>query len=426
MKKFLVCAAMLAAMVFTVSCGGGDGGSDNNEQGGNGGSQICNYGQYKCDGGNSYVCGYMDSGNDLTWKFSEQCSNGCDSWTGKCSTASSDDEKQKCTDGTYACLSDLTAITLLLPEYSIIVCRSGEWHETGEVCQNGCYEEDHVFSSKDKVCKQSDGGNNEGGNNNPNGESEGENNNQNGDTEVNCNNGDYTCSGDARLKCQANDWVYSETCANGCSNGECNSCTPQCSGKECGLDGCGGTCGSCDSGYDCSPAGSCLRNNSCSTHLDCLGDGMICYQGFCQSPWNKKWKVTFTSAKVTEKNKDGEAWDALGGLPDLVALMRINGEEVFRTNEVSNSTSAEWNKSATIDFAASTDTIRYHLFDADAFGGGSSSDDDTWLDSTNDEIFNFDHELDLFTYFDQNEKEVCYWDNGVTVEFFCITLEPAW
>ncbi|MBP5202934.1 hypothetical protein J6253_09370, partial [bacterium] len=251
-------------------------------------------------------------------------------------------------------------------------------------------------------------------------------NNQNGDTEVNCNNGDYTCSGDARLKCQANDWVYSETCANGCSNGECNSCTPQCSGKECGLDGCGGTCGSCDSGYDCSPAGSCLRNNSCSTHLDCLGDGMICYQGFCQSPWNKKWKVTFTSAKVTEKNKDGEAWDALGGLPDLVALMRINGEEVFRTNEVSNSTSAEWNKSATIDFAASTDTIRYHLFDADAFGGGSSSDDDTWLDSTNDEIFNFDHELDLFTYFDQNEKEVCYWDNGVTVEFFCITLEPAW
>lgn len=94
MKKFLVCAAMLAAMVFTVSCGGGDGGSDNNEQGGNGGSQICNYGQYKCDGGNSYVCGYMDSGNDLTWKFSEQCSNGCDSVTGKCSEGSNNNESE--------------------------------------------------------------------------------------------------------------------------------------------------------------------------------------------------------------------------------------------------------------------------------------------------------------------------------------------
>lgn len=94
MKKFLVCAAMLAAMVFTVSCGGGDGGSDNNEQGGNGGSQICNYGQYKCDGGNSYFCGYMDSGNDLTWKFSEQCANGCDSVTGKCSEGSNNNESE--------------------------------------------------------------------------------------------------------------------------------------------------------------------------------------------------------------------------------------------------------------------------------------------------------------------------------------------
>ena len=117
MKKFFVCAAIFAAMILTVSCGGGSssGGGESS------GSQVCYYGDYKCEGGNSYFCGYMDSGNDLTWKFSEQCANGCDSWTGKCNTASNNDEKQKCTDGTYACLSDLTAITLLLPEYSIIV-----------------------------------------------------------------------------------------------------------------------------------------------------------------------------------------------------------------------------------------------------------------------------------------------------------------
>jgi len=275
------------------------------------------------------------------------------------------------------------------------------------------------------------GGNDGGNDGDNNGGNDGGNDsgNDNSETEPEhiCDNGDYTCSGDARLKCQSNDWIFSETCANGCSNGECNSCTPQCSGKECGLDGCGGTCGNCDAGYDCSPSGSCIRNNSCSTHSDCTNNGMICYQGSCQSPWNKKWKLTFTAAKVTEKNKDGEAWDGFGGLPDLVAIARINGKEVFRTNEVSNSTTAEWNKSTTIDFAASTDTIRYHLFDADAFGGsGSSSDDDTWLDSTNDEIFNFTHEFELFTYFDAEEKEICYWDNGVTVEYFCITLEPAW
>ena len=83
MKKFLVCAALFAAMFLMVSCGGGS--DDKSGDSGNGGSQICNYGQYRCDGGNSYVCGYMDSGNDLTWKFAEQCYDGCDSVTGKCS-----------------------------------------------------------------------------------------------------------------------------------------------------------------------------------------------------------------------------------------------------------------------------------------------------------------------------------------------------
>lgn len=406
MKKFLFFAALLAAAFFVVSCGGSEG--DNHGSGNN--YQACYYGDYKCDGGHSYVCSYYN--NELMWQYFETCSNGCDSWTGKCyeNSGSNDDEKRKCTDGTYACLSDLTAITMLLPEYSILVCQGGGWYATGEICENGCYEEDHVFSSKDKVCKQNSSENNE-----------------NTEPEYVCNNGDFTCSSNSRLKCQSNDWVFYETCANGCSNGKCNSCTPQCSGRECGLDGCGGSCGSCDTGYDCSPIGRCLRNDSCSTHDDCMNDGMICYQGSCQSPWNKKWKLTFTQAKVTEKNKNGEAWDAFGGLPDLIAIARVNGKEVFRTNEVSDSTTAVWNKSTTIDFSASTDIIRYHLFDADAFGGGGgSSDNDTWLDSTNDEIFNVTHQFEMFTYFNAGNPEMCYWDNGVTVEYFCFTLEPAW
>ena len=43
---------------------------------------ICTYGQFKCEENASYSCGY--SGNDLLWKFSETCSNGCNSSTGKC------------------------------------------------------------------------------------------------------------------------------------------------------------------------------------------------------------------------------------------------------------------------------------------------------------------------------------------------------
>jgi len=47
------------------------------------------------------------------------------------------------------------------------------------------------------------------------------------------------------------------TCPPGCGSGEscvdgqCESCSTVCSGKECGDDGCGGTCGSCGSGEEC-------------------------------------------------------------------------------------------------------------------------------------------------------------------------------
>ncbi|HEX4403831.1 MAG TPA: trypsin-like serine protease [Polyangia bacterium] len=40
------------------------------------------------------------------------------------------------------------------------------------------------------------------------------------------------------------------------------SCTPACSGRACGSDGCGGTCGMCDDGSACSDAGKCVASAS--------------------------------------------------------------------------------------------------------------------------------------------------------------------
>ncbi len=48
------------------------------------------------------------------------------------------------------------------------------------------------------------------------------------------------------------------------SNGTCmreNICTPVCSGKNCGSDGCGGNCGVCNSGYTCQINGTCLKDD---------------------------------------------------------------------------------------------------------------------------------------------------------------------
>ena len=45
---------------------------------------------------------------------------------------------------------------------------------------------------------------------------------------------------------------------------DATSCTPNCSGKECGGDGCGGSCGSCGSGESCQ-SGSCVTDSNCGS-----------------------------------------------------------------------------------------------------------------------------------------------------------------
>ncbi len=59
-----------------------------------------------------------------------------------------------------------------------------------------------------------------------------------------------------------------------CSMGECTACQPKCDGKQCGEDGCGGTCGDCEPHYECSE-GTCkyvpwCGDGSCDTGEDCV------------------------------------------------------------------------------------------------------------------------------------------------------------
>src|SRR5262249_35802144 len=55
------------------------------------------------------------------------------------------------------------------------------------------------------------------------------------------------------------------TCANGvtCTNGQCGgpTCTPSCGTKVCGDDGCGGSCGTCGAGTTCQ-SGACMTGTS--------------------------------------------------------------------------------------------------------------------------------------------------------------------
>lgn len=47
-------------------------------------NQECTYGEYECQHGNSYYCGYPDSTDYRDWLPAEECANGCDNSTGQC------------------------------------------------------------------------------------------------------------------------------------------------------------------------------------------------------------------------------------------------------------------------------------------------------------------------------------------------------
>jgi len=46
------------------------------------------------------------------------------------------------------------------------------------------------------------------------------------------------------------EWGEPQSCDNGCEAGRCAGCTPDCGTRQCGDDGCGGSCGECDDAPD--------------------------------------------------------------------------------------------------------------------------------------------------------------------------------
>ncbi|HEY0194990.1 MAG TPA: S53 family peptidase [Kofleriaceae bacterium] len=62
---------------------------------------------------------------------------------------------------------------------------------------------------------------------------------------------------------------------NGATLGGGSTCTPVCSGKTCGDDGCGGTCGTCAAGQTCSASGTCTGGGSTCTHSECTSGAKL-------------------------------------------------------------------------------------------------------------------------------------------------------
>lgn len=87
-----------------------------------------------------------------------------------------------------------------------------------------------------------------------------------------CQAGEVSCDGNAVLACMNNGsgWYEVESCADGLScnpdTASCQAgCVPHCAGKQCGDDGCGGTCGDCPGGAICTKYGQCGGPDFCPT-----------------------------------------------------------------------------------------------------------------------------------------------------------------
>jgi hypothetical protein len=73
-----------------------------------------------------------------------------------------------------------------------------------------------------------------------------------------------------------------DCCTDVCDVGVCDSanvctCVADCTGRECGSDGCAGSCGDCVTVGDvCSPAGQCVSGTSCVDRCDSFDESALC------------------------------------------------------------------------------------------------------------------------------------------------------
>ena len=97
------------------------------------------------------------------------------------------------------------------------------------------------------------------------------------------------------------------TCPTGdkCLDGQC--CHPNCEGKDCGPDGCGGECGHCHDWEFCTDSGQCKRNWGCREKLSPGCPDCACMEEVCkESPGCCRWNWDFFCAiKCKETGKCG-------------------------------------------------------------------------------------------------------------------------
>lgn len=99
---------------------------------------------------------------------------------------------------------------------------------------------------------------------------------------------------------------------------------------------------------------------------DCSGE-TICVVDSCEAAFDRIYDFSGLEVAVATQNQGGSAWDPLGGAPDPVVEVRLNGETLITTGSATDVFSATYAETTNATILAGS-TLELHVFDADVGG----------------------------------------------------------
>ncbi len=220
-------------------------------------------GEKKCDGDILFVCS-----NSGAWEIDEYCDYTCENTqcTGECNRDS--DCGNDGYLGSEYCKNENVYQKYRTYDCSNYQCDYSEEEKlveecgSGEICQGG----ECILECQTKTCSQ---------------------------LEKECGIWDNGCG--ENINCGS--CLGEKVCVDGtCQAG---SCTPDCSGKECGSDGCEGTCGTCELGELCAE-GICTTSVDCTINADCKSLAEVVCDD--ESLWYGTYQCVFGECEVDKSN----------------------------------------------------------------------------------------------------------------------------
>ena len=223
-------------------------------------------------------------------------------------------------------------------------------------------------------------------------------------------NGGGDCSNaDCAASCRSSGFPEGGHCEGTRCQCDDGGCTPSCSGRECGNDGCGGNCGTCSGGETCSDGRCTGGSTGCSRHTEC-SDRQICVAGDCVAAYGHDYQLVIVEATgIPEASWEGSAWDFPGGLPDPFVNFIVVGGDQWSTPTANDTLHPVWHYEISPLRINESTRIRWELRDADL--------------TEHDPIIGFWDDADAFQMPIDAIRDGAFSDGGegITINF---TIEP--